>query len=100
MAGFNFKQKKSRPSKQFKYDDSPGRHEGEPDLIAMIKKMQQQLVFLERKIDMLLNRSSSKPTRSEGYSGRYGSGARDDSPKERSFYKDKKPFFSKRRSRP
>ena len=100
MAGFNFKQKKSRTSKHFKYEDSPDRDPGEPDVIAMIKKMQQQLVFLERKIDMLISQSSSKPSRLDGHSGRYGSKTRDDSSRERSSYKGQKPFSYKRKSRP
>ena len=33
----------------------------ENDMLALIKKMQQQLVFLEKKIDILINQSKERP---------------------------------------
>lgn len=36
-----------------------------PDITEMIMKMQQQLVFLEKKIDTLINRPSEKPFNAE-----------------------------------
>ncbi len=99
MGEFKFKDGKGRASKPFKYEDAPEKHQGKPDVISMLKKMQQQLVFLERKIDLLLGKSSARPSRSDGQFGRQGSGPRDDSLRERSFSKGKKPFPPKRRSR-
>jgi len=107
MGEINFKQKRSRANKHFKYENSPDRGQGEPDVFAMIKKIQQQLVFLERKIDLLIGKSSSKPFRADGHSGRYGSGVRDDNRGvrddnhgKRSFHKRENPFSPKRRPRP
>ena len=37
----------------------------EPDMMALVKEIQQRLVFLERKIDTLLNQSMEKPFRQE-----------------------------------
>ncbi|MFH2137311.1 MAG: hypothetical protein ABII88_02240 [Candidatus Omnitrophota bacterium] len=109
MAEFNYKQNRTR--RTFKQEDSSPRHQEETDVPAMIKKMQQQLTFLERKIDILISQSSSshsakpfsrpfsRPSRPEGSSGHYGSRTRDDSSRERSFHKGKKPFPSKRTAR-
>jgi len=41
--------------------NSPVSPQSEPDVAALIKKMQQQLVFLEKKIDILINQSSRRP---------------------------------------
>lgn len=37
--------------------------QGEPDVIALIKKMQQHLIFLEKKIDILVSQSSQSSER-------------------------------------
>lgn len=37
--------------------------QAEPEVIVLIKKMQQQLAFLEKKIDTLINQSGEKPFR-------------------------------------
>jgi hypothetical protein len=106
MGEFDFKQNKNRPRKQFKYADAPERHQEESDIPTMLKKMQQQLVFLERKIDLLLGQSPSRPPRAEGHSNGFGErssyqgknpfaprgGARSDSFGERSAYQGSKPF--------
>jgi len=98
MAMFNFKQKKNRTRKSFKHDDSPERQRGgEQDLPAMIRKMQQQLNFLEKKIDTLLGQSQGKPFRQERHPGRFSSGAREESTGERRPYKGQKPFPPRRR---
>ena len=100
MGYFNFKQKKNRGGKYFKHKDTPERQQEEPDVIAMLKRMQQQLGFLEKKVDMLLGREfPSKPFRSEGHSGRHDNEARGDSSGKRNFHKGKKPFPFKRRPR-
>lgn len=40
----------------------------EQDVVALIKKMQQQLVFLEKKIDILINQSLGRPFRQKPFS--------------------------------
>lgn len=97
MSEFDFKQNK--PRKQFKYADAPERQAEESDLPTMVKKMQQQLVFLERKIDLLLGQSSVRPSRPEGHSGGFGGRPRDDSFGERGSYKGSKPFIPRNRPR-
>jgi hypothetical protein len=76
------------------YDDSPAPLQEEPDLVVMIKRLQQQMTFLEKKIDMLIERSSerqfrerdhSKPFRSYGHSSRHSDGNRDRGPREGNF---------------
>lgn len=95
------------------------------DVVALIKKMQQQLEFLVKKIDVLINQSQekpfrekrfSKPLRSFSHSPHHGKGEYDRSPRERSFDQGrhfekrpggptqgfgqkKKPFFHKRKDR-
>lgn len=53
-------------SEQFKHNDfsaSP-----EQDVAALIRKMQQQLSLLEKKIDILINQSSDRPFREKHFS--------------------------------
>ncbi len=90
MSGFEYKKSNERNRKPFKKHGSNDRHDDESDVPTMIKKMQQQLVFLERKIDLLLGQSPNKP-RTEGYVGSFPS-KRDNSFGERSSYKDKNAF--------
>lgn len=97
----------------------------EPDVVELIKKIQQQLVFLEKKIDTLINQSSvrpfegkrfSKPLRPFDHSNYHdrgkqghGSGERNFSQggrfdkqqgdENRGFGQRKKPFFSHRKER-
>ncbi|MBU1087331.1 MAG: hypothetical protein KKD05_07420 [Candidatus Omnitrophica bacterium] len=99
MSEFEYKPNKDRKRQQFKKHETSDRHQEETDLPTMIKKMQQQLVFLERKIDLLLGQSPARPQRSEGYAGNFGSGKRDDSFGERSSYKGSKSFAPRRGSR-
>lgn len=42
----------------------------EADVFALLKKMQQQLVYLEKKIDTLINQSHEKPNQGKGYQDR------------------------------
>jgi hypothetical protein len=97
----------------------------EPDAVELFKKIQQQLVFLEKKIDTLINQSSprsfeakrfSKPLRSFGNSsyhdkGKQGIGLRErtfsrtsrfDKPQadgNQRFGQEKKQFFRHRKER-
>ena len=97
----------------------------EPDVIDLIKKIQQQLVFLEKKIDTLINQSLprsfeakrfSKPLRPFGHSSYHDKGRQGSAPRERSFSRgsrfdkpqadgnqrfgqEKKPFFRHRKER-
>ncbi|MFH0876705.1 MAG: hypothetical protein V1863_00590 [Candidatus Omnitrophota bacterium] len=66
--------------------------QAEPDVAALIKKMHQQLIFLEKKIDILINQSQgasprekyfSKPYRSFDRSGRHDKAERDGRPGEK-----------------
>ena len=36
--------------------------ESEPDVVALLQRLQQQLVFLERKIDQLISQSKERPS--------------------------------------
>jgi len=75
----------------------------EQDVVVLIKKMQQQLVFLEKKIDILINQSKarpfsekhfSKPFRSFGHPHRRSDRAQDNTSGEKSF--DRGRHFEKR----
>jgi hypothetical protein len=77
-----------------KNDLSPVPQEGEPDVVAMIRKMQQQLVYLEKKIDTLISQSAAKPSRERGFSkpfrsygpsSRHADGNRDSGPRDGNF---------------
>ncbi len=41
--------------------NAPAPPQAEPDVAVLIKRMQQQLVFLEKKIDILIDQSSRRP---------------------------------------
>jgi len=43
------------------------------DVIALIKRMQQQLAFLEKKIDLLISQSQSRPSGERHFSKPFGS---------------------------
>ena len=81
----------------------------ETDVIGMLKRMQQQLVYLEKKIDTLISQSQSpKPFRPQSYS--YNQGHRPGHSQgharpydnrrpdgaQRGFVPKKKPFYGKR----
>jgi hypothetical protein len=97
----------------------------EPDAVELFKKIQQQLIFLEKKIDTLIKQSSprsfeakrfSKPLRTFGHSGYHDRGKQGSATGERSFSRgsrfdkpqadgnqrfdrEKKPFFRHRKER-
>jgi CxxC-x17-CxxC domain-containing protein len=82
--------------KHFKDGISPGSQQVEPEVIALIKRMQQQLVFLEKKIDTLIGRSAERPFERKHFSKssrpfarphRYGKGKQGNSFRERNFTK-------------
>ena len=112
-------------NEQFKNNISPGSPQNEPDLVALIKKLQDHLVILERKIDSLINRPQeerrpfqekrfSKPFRSFKHShhgkGEYNNPARGEKfssgpnfkkhnseDNKGGFGEKKKPFFFKKK---
>jgi hypothetical protein len=79
--------KRQRMSKRlFHHDDVSQQGPAEPDVMALLKRMQQQLAFLEKKLDTLISQSQtrpsgerhfSKPFRASSHSHRYASGERD-----------------------
>ena len=72
-------------SKPFEHQNSPVPPQSEPDAITLIKRMQQQLVYLERKIDTLISQSSQKPSRPFGNSHRHDKGKNFNSSGERGY---------------
>ena len=106
----------------FKQNIILGTAHTEPDMLSLLRKIEERLASLERKIDQLSNKSQerppfrdkqfSKPFRSFGQSPRHGQGGQN--PQERSFSnerpfrknrdddrqgfdKKKKPFFHKKK---
>ncbi|MBU0634014.1 MAG: hypothetical protein KKB82_07170 [Candidatus Omnitrophica bacterium] len=80
--------------KRFKRNSSSAPPQAEQDVVALINKIQQQLVFLEKKIDTLISQSSERPFREKHFSKpfqrfdrshQYGEGKQDHRPRERSF---------------
>ena len=68
----------------------------EPNIAALLDRMQQQLILLEKKIDILISQSSEKPSGGSNYSKhsqrfndsqRFGRGHQDNNYRERSFTK-------------
>ncbi|MDP1854128.1 MAG: hypothetical protein Q8L26_08030 [Candidatus Omnitrophota bacterium] len=55
-------------SEQFKHNDSLPHVSAEQDVMALVKKMQQQLISLEKKIDILINQSQDRPFRQKPFS--------------------------------
>lgn len=81
-------------NEEFKDENPPVPPQVEPDAVSLIKKMQQQLIFLEKKIDILINQFQgaaprekyfSKSYRSFDRSRRHGKGERDSGPGDRGF---------------
>ena len=92
-------------SEQFEQDGSIVVPHVETDVLVLIKKVQQQLVFLEKKIDTLISQSQerpsreksfSKPYRSFGHTQRYDRPERDARPRDRGFSQGSS--FNKHRS--
>lgn len=61
-------------SEQVKHNDVLSPSPDGQDVVALIKQMQKQLVFLENKIDLLINQSSGRPSSGRPFSGRPFSG--------------------------
>lgn len=89
-------QKRSKMKKLFKRKDSSVSEQGEQDIAGMINKIQEQLVSLERKIDSLVSKSSTRPSEKKDFSKHFqrfdssrhqGRGDRDNSFRERNFTK-------------
>jgi hypothetical protein len=55
-------------NEQIQHNDSLPPAPAEQDTVALLKKMQQQLAFLEKKIDILINQSSGRPFREKKFS--------------------------------
>src|SRR3990167_2038653 len=99
--------KMSKMNEHFKDDTSSVSPQAEPNVMTAIKKIQEQLGFLEKKIDILIKQSSARPLKETvfpkpcrpGGSGppRYqAGGGRDDRPRENSFSQERR--FDKRHS--
>ena len=95
-------------SEQFQHNDSLPPVPAEQDVVALIKKMQQQLVFLEKKIDILISQSKarpfsekhfSKPFRSFGNPHHRPDREHDNASVKRGFGQKKKPFYYSRKDR-
>jgi len=50
-------------NEQFNHNPSDVPDQTGTDVVSLLKKMQQQLLFLEKKIDILINQSQEKPFR-------------------------------------
>ena len=55
-------------SESFKDDTSSAPEQVEVDVLAVLKRMQQQLGFLEKKLDALIKQSSERPFRDKPFS--------------------------------
>lgn len=112
-------------SEEFKSENPQAGAPAGQDVVVLIKRMQQQLLFLEKKIDMLISLSQERPEgRDRGFSkpfrpsfshshrpdnryeNRRESGGREGDPRERGFSAEhhgfshkKRPFYQRRRER-
>jgi len=97
-------------NEHFEQNSSSESQQAEPDLLTLVKKIQQHLVYLEKKIDTLIGQSSDRPAKGRHFSKpfrpfnnnrsrHHGEGNRDDRPRERSFGHDR-PFNRDRGDRP
>jgi hypothetical protein len=89
-------------SEQFQHHDSISPASAEQDVAAVIKKIQQQLASLEKKIDILINQSSSRPSGERHFSKPFrpfGRPNRSFDGEHRGFDPTKKPFYHKRKER-
>ena len=86
-------------------EDLTNSPQGDSDVVSLIKKMQQQLNYLEKKINILIGggQSSERPRFSKPFRPSFGGPKRDFNrgPRERSFSRDRAPRsdFSKDRPR-
>ena len=59
-------------SEQLQHNDPLPQETAEPDMLALIKKMQQQLVSLEKKVDILVNQSQTRYSKDKYFSNAGG----------------------------
>jgi hypothetical protein len=59
-------------SKRSPHNDFSRQEQEGHDVIALIKRMQQQLAFLEKKIDLLISQSQSRPSAERHFSKPFG----------------------------
>jgi hypothetical protein len=64
----SFTKKRGKMTKQLKNDNASTSQQTESDVLGLIKKMYQQLAFLEKKIDILISQSQEKPSREKPFS--------------------------------
>ncbi|MBU2541131.1 MAG: hypothetical protein KJ593_04445 [Candidatus Omnitrophica bacterium] len=85
-------------NEDFKKEDSSVPLQEEQQVLALIKRLQQQIIFLEKKVDILLSRSVqrtnetrsfSRPSHSFGRSQRQGKARYRDRSRERGFSADR-----------
>ncbi len=72
--------------KHFEHNGSSLPPQAEPDVTTVLKRIQQQLVFLEKKIDTLINRSTEKPSKEQHFSKPFRSYGRSHQPGKRKYY--------------
>ena len=68
-------------SEQFEHDAPMASPQADSNVVALIKKIQQQLVFLEKKIDALIGQSQERPFRNKSFSKPYRSFERSQHPR-------------------
>jgi len=102
-------------NEQYNHDPSDVPNQSGADVVSLLEKIQQQLLFLEKKIDILIAQSQdkpfrgksslerpsrkrpvSKPSRSSGHSRRQGKGEQEYTPREKD---SSKKFYSEYRKR-
>lgn len=80
-------------NEHIKQDSSSNSPHGELELVVLVKKIQQQLVFLERKLDTLIAQSSQKPFQNRTFPKPFRSFKHSgDRPRESGNYSEKKEF--------
>ena len=60
--------KRSKMNEHLKRDTSPTPQQVDLDVYAVLKRIQQQLAFLEKKVDTLIRQSSEKPSQERHFS--------------------------------
>ncbi|HAJ57319.1 MAG TPA: hypothetical protein DCL35_06065 [Candidatus Omnitrophica bacterium] len=86
-------------SEQSRQNNPEAQQHADQDVLALIKRMQQQLSFLEKKIDILIGQSQERPFKSRPYQSRpYQGKPYQDKPYQDKPYQDK-PYQGKREYR-
>ena|SRR3989338_1326163 len=86
-------------TEQLKSENSSTSQQPESDVLVLIKRMHQQLIFLEKKIDMLINKSQEKPFREKHFSKPFRSFSRPYRPGQHHDKQDRGEDFEERGSR-